>query len=124
MPPLPVGLSAGEVGHEAPGGATPPPRSSVASRKRRDVEYSASWSKSMSSVEGNAGVADCSVELRPWWNTVPTCCTPVSDGAPAASHLGTERSSVPAPLPSTQSVTFAPLLNAGSSVELSRTRQL
>ncbi len=36
----------------------PPPRSSVAIRFAREPEYSASWLKSMSSVESNAGVAD------------------------------------------------------------------
>src|SRR3712207_123659 len=44
---------------------------------------------------------------RPWWKALPTQLTPVSDGAPEASHLGTERSSVPAPCPSWQSTTTA-----------------
>ena len=59
--------------------------------------------------------------LRPWWCTLPSQRTPVSDGAPEASQFGMFRSSVPAPLPSRQSVTIAPVWNGGVD-RLPRTR--
>jgi hypothetical protein len=121
MPPLPNGRSFdGE--HEAPGGRIPPPRSSVVSAYRPEWVSSASWLKSMSSVESNAGFAAPTASSRPMWKALPSHLTPESEGAPAAAQRATSRSSAPAPFPSTQSVIIAPVLN-GPTDELALTAQ-
>ncbi len=77
----------------------------------------------MSWRESNAGFAAPTASSRPMWNALPSHLTPVSEGEPAAFQRATSRSSVPVPLPSTQSVIIAPVLN-GPTDELARTAQL
>lgn len=85
--------------HDAPGGTTPPPRSSVAIAYLPELVSSASWSKSMSWVESNLGLA-APVELsRPARKALPIQRTPWSEGWPPTIHSFTARSSVPAPWP-------------------------
>ena len=124
MPPLPIGLSAagraGRAGRGDAAAALVGGQQEAAARSRS----SASWSKSMSSVESNAGLAGCSVDVAAL--VVDACrrsARPSSDGAPVVEPARRRRGRrCRRPAPSTQSVTFAPVVNWAGRRARSRTR--
>ena len=110
MPPLPAGLSTPGA-QLAPGGRIPPPRSSVAIRCSPDWVNSASWLKSMSWVRVEGGRRRAAGAAALVVDAADPAHARRGRGRPTRASAGTSRSCSPAPVPSTQSMTMAPVSN-------------